>query len=400
MNVIPLFAFGISLFLILHTYAIYPIILLILQKKYTIPINKKEIYPKLSLIIAAYNEEKNIRKKLINSISLEYPKNKLEIIVASDCSTDKTDNIVKEFERHGVVLARLPERRGKTAAQNSAVQLATGDILVFSDAPTIYREDCLLKLVRNFNDNAVGCVTGEIIYVNETDSKIGEGGSLYWKYESWLKQMESNLGSVLGAAGCIYAMRRALYTPFEEGYISDLVSPLKLILTGQSLDDDFLTPIRVYLTSKVRSVMEAEAIAYEATSRSTSEEIRMRSRVTTRAISGLLHMRRILNPFRYPKYSFQLFSHKIIRWLVPIFLIILYLSNLFILESPYFKFFFILQNVFYSLALFGALCSTFKLPKIKLLNIPYYFCVSNYALFLGIIKFALGKRDRLWTPIR
>jgi cellulose synthase/poly-beta-1,6-N-acetylglucosamine synthase-like glycosyltransferase len=165
------------------------------------------------MIIAAHNEEKDIRAKLENSLDLDYPKEKLQIIVASDCSTDGTEQIVREYESRGVLLVRLLQRGGKTAALNNAVTWATGDILVFSDAPTLYRPDAVRKLMRNFADSNVGCVTGEIWYTNETNSLIGHGGSLYWRYESWLRQMESDTGSVLGMAGCIYALRRELYVP-------------------------------------------------------------------------------------------------------------------------------------------------------------------------------------------
>ncbi len=197
------------LFLITYTYFLYPLILLALCIFFNKPINKKDITPSVSLIITAHNEEKNIREKIENSLNLDYPKDELEIIVASDCSTDNTDKIIKEYEVRGVKLVRQQIRRGKTAAQNRATEHARGEILVFSDAPTMYRANAIKKLVRNYNDRKIGFVTGEVIYTNETDSGVGEGGSLYWKYESWIKQMESDIGSVIGAAGCIYSMRRA-----------------------------------------------------------------------------------------------------------------------------------------------------------------------------------------------
>ncbi len=391
--------FWISIFLILYTYAIYPVILSILRIFMRKPVDKKDTTPSVSVIIAAYNEEKNIRNKIENTLELDYPKNRIEIIVASDCSTDNTDNIVRVYEKRGVILARLQERKGKTAAQNYAVSFASGEILVFSDAPTIFRKDSIKKLVRNYNDESVGCVTGEVIYANNEDTVIGDGGALYWRYESWIKQMESDINSVLGAAGCIYSMRRQLYTPFDEEYLSDLISPLKLIVNSRSLDGDFLTPMKVYLKG-VRSVMDAEAISIEQTSKSPGEEFKMRSRVVTRAISGLLHMSSILNPFKFPFYSYQLFSHKILRWMVPVFLITVFASNLFLLDNKFYYLIFQLQSLFYSMALLGYIIDKKNLSKMKLLLIPYYFCTVNLAVLNGTCKYIIGKRDRLWTPQR
>ncbi len=390
--------FWVCLSLILYTYFIYPFVLMILGIFIKKTIDKKDITPSVSLIITAYNEEKNIREKIDNSLNLDYPKDKLEIIVASDCSTDNTHKIVKEYEGNGVRLVMHQERKGKTAAQNKAVMEAKGEILVFSDAPTMYYVDTIKKLARNYNDPAIGCVTGEVIYTNETGSTIGQGGALYWRYESKVKQLESNIGSILGAAGCIYSMRRSLYTPFEEEYISDFVSPLKIVINS-SLDDDFLTPIKVRFKG-VRSVMEPEAISVEKTSKNPLEEFKMRSRVITRAISGLVHMRKILNPFKFPVYSFQLFSHKILRWLVPVFMIIIFVSNLSLLESKFFYTTFQLQLFFFIFSILGFIIDRVNLSKIKILMIPYYFCTVNLAVLFGICKFVIGKRDRLWTPER
>lgn len=390
--------FWVCLSLILYTYFLYPFALMILGIFIKRPIDKKDITPSVSLIITAYNEEKIIREKIDNSLNLNYPKDKLEVIVASDCSTDNTHKIVKEYEGNGVRLVIQQERRGKTAAQNKAVGLAKGEILVFSDAPTMYYEDTIEKLVRNYNDSNIGCVTGEVLYTNETGSTIGQGGALYWRYESKVKQLESNIGSILGAAGCIYSMRKSLYTPFKEEYISDFVSPLKIVINS-SLDDDFLTPIKVRFKG-VRSVMESEAISVEKTSKNSYEEFKMRSRVITRAISGLVYMRKILNPFKFPVYSFQLFSHKILRWLVPVFMILIFISNLLLLESKFFYTTFLLQLFFFILSILGYVLDKAKSYKIKMLMIPYYFCTVNMAVLYGVYKYLIGKRDRLWTPER
>lgn len=391
--------FWLCLVLFVYTYFIYPLLLILLGLFLRRPINKRDITPPVSMIIAAHNEERNIRRKIKNSLELNYPKDKLEIIVASDCSTDNTDDIVREYEDERVTLVRLSVRGGKTAAQNLAVENATGAILVFSDAPTLYRPDAIRKLVRNYYDSTVGCVTGEVIYVNDDDSLVGKGGALYWRYESWLKRMESDIGSVLGAAGCIYSIRKSLYTPFDENYISDFISPLKLIVRSSSLDGDFLTPLKIY-TKGIRSVMEPEAISIEQTSKSLAEELNMRSRVITRAISGLFYMKEILNPVRYPLYSFQLISHKIMRWLTPIFMMAIFIVNIFLLEQQFYQLCFATQLFVYAIGVLGYLCDKKKLPMLKAIYIPYFFCVTNLAVLFGIIKYLTGKRAKVWTPAR
>ncbi len=391
--------FWLFIFLVCYTYLIYPVILWVMTKFINKPVNKKDITPTVSLLITAYNEEKGIRQKLEDSLELDYPKDKLEILVASDCSSDRTDDIVKEFEDRGVRLYRINKRRGKTAAQNNAVAAATGDILVFSDATTKYKPDVIRKLVRNFNDEEVGCVSGDLIYTTDQDEIMGEGGKLYWNYESWIKQMESSLGAILGATGCIYAMRKVLYRPFHEDDISDFVSPMKLIIEKSNLDDDFLNPMKIYVRG-IRSVMEPEAISYEKTTNNLKEEFKMRSRVMTRALSGLMHFAKILDPFKYPQYSFQLISHKIFKWLIPVFMTMIFLSNVFLLENAFYAFTFSVQLLFYLFAFVGWVLHVMELWKIKIFYIPYYFCLVNAAILVGILRNIGGKKEGIWTPKR
>jgi len=380
----------VSMFLVAHTYFFYPALLAVLRGRLRKPVARADITPSVSLLIAAFNEEKCIRGKIENSLALDYPKDRLEIIVASDCSSDATDDIVREYADRNVRLSRLDHRGGKTVARNHAVTQAKGEILVFSDAPTIYRPDAIRMLVRNYVDASIGCVTGEVVYTNDENSAVGEGGSLYWRYESWIKRIESDIGSVLGAAGCIYSMRRELYMPFNEG-------------GGLSLDDDFLTPLNLY-TMGFRSVMDEEAVSIEKASKGRDEEFRMRSRVITRAISGLVFMRRILNPFKYPLYSFELFSHKVLRWAAPVFMMAALFANAAIFagpdSAPVYAVLLGLQCFFYGAALAGLAMDRLGLPKLKLFYVPYYFCVVNGAVLNGVWKFMIGRRDRVWTPIR
>jgi cellulose synthase/poly-beta-1,6-N-acetylglucosamine synthase-like glycosyltransferase len=393
-------AFWMCVGLIVYTYFGYPLVLLCLRAVLKRPVAKANITPSVSLIIAAHNEERDIRTKLENTFGLDYPREKMQVIVASDCSTDGTDAIVRGYEPRGVLLVRLPHRGGKTAALNEAVKRATGDILVFSDAPTLYRPDTIRKLVRNFADDSVGCVTGEIWYTNETNSLIGNGGSLYWKYESWLRRMESDIGSVLGMAGCIYALRRELYVPLgaepsKRGVMS------KLTVSSQSLDDDFLTPLGLRLRgAKYRAVMEPEAICVERVSGGSHEEFRMRSRVIARAMVGLMYMKAVLNPVRFPLYSFQIISHKVLRWLAPVWLIGMVSSNSFLLSTWLYQCTFAFQLGFYGCAVMGYISEKLRFQKARWLYIPYYFCVSNLAALVAVGKFVVGKTDGVWTPVR
>jgi cellulose synthase/poly-beta-1,6-N-acetylglucosamine synthase-like glycosyltransferase len=189
--------------LLAYTYAGYPLLLAVASRLRSRPVRRADCIPSVSFIITAYNEEQALAAKLENTLMLDYPKEKLEIIVASDCSTDRTDAIAGEFAALGVRLHRQPQRLGKTAAQNTAVKLARGEILLFSDATTLYRPDVLRAMMPNFADPTVGCVAGQLIYVELGRSSVGRGARSYWSYERFLKKCESRLGSLIGVSGCL-----------------------------------------------------------------------------------------------------------------------------------------------------------------------------------------------------
>ena len=229
--------------------------------------------------------------------------------------TDRTDEIVKEFRDRGVILKRVEGRVGKTATQNEAVRVATGDIIIFSDATTKYEKDAIRKIVRNYHDRSVGAVSGRYEYSNPKGAPVGIGTILFWKYENFIKSMQTKIRTITGCCGCIYSVRRDLYVPLGADIISDLVEPLKIIEKGY------------------RVVFEPEAIAYEITTEKPSEEFNMRIRIINRAMQGILSVKGLLNPTRYPFVSFQLISHKILRWLIPFFLIGVFVSNLLSLRA-------------------------------------------------------------------
>jgi len=378
------FIFWLSAFVIIYIYWGYPLLLTILPLFLkTSPIKRKEIFPYVTLIISAYNEEKVIRKKLENSINLDYPKDKLEIIVVSDCSTDATDEIVKEFQKDGVALIRQSERKGKTAGLNLAVPKAKGEIVIFSDANCLYKKDAIKKLVRNFYDKNIGCVTGDARYINK-NSIAGKTEDVYWSYERFLKKKESLINSMVGGDGAIYAIRKELYTPLKETDINDFVNPLQIVLKGY------------------RNIYEPQAICYESPTTKFELEFARKVRIVNRSLNGLLRIKEVLNPFKTGFFAIEVISHKLLRWLIPFFLILTFFSNLYLTFNSYqiYKLTFILQSLVYLLALVGY---SFKRPSsfnFKFLYIPYYFVLVNLASLIGVIKTLKREVIVTWEPIR
>lgn len=374
-------AFALFLLLVFYVYLGYPLLMRALSSVRSRPVKKARIEPTVSLIIAAYNEEKNIREKILNCLALDYPEDKLEIIVASDCSTDGTDAMVSDFANQGVILHRQNERKGKTAAQNSSVAKAKGEIILFSDATTIYEKDVIRRLVQNFADPGVGLVSGELEYVNAGASRVGHGGRLYWRYERHLKKLESALSSLIGVSGCCYAIRKHLYRPISESLISDFV------IAAQVYEKGF------------RVVYEPEARVYEETLISPEHEFKMRVRVAIRSYQALVTMRRFLNPLRHGLFAFQLLSHKLLRYAVPLFLLGMLISNLFLLEAPAFRIALAAQLLFYLSALAG-LYQQRRTTNKSFLIIPFYFGLVNLAAVVALLRFLKGDRGKLWEPLR
>jgi len=341
--------------------------------------------PTVSLIVSAYNEEKIIAQKLENTLALDYPRGRLEIIVASDGSTDHTDEITQSFSNRGVLLRRFP-RIGKTGVQNEVVRTAKGEILVFSDANAFYRPDAIRKLVRNFADPEVACVSGQLVYkVDREDAGSCENCERrYWDYEKFMKQRESNLSSLIGANGSIYAVRRADYVEISNDLISDFVEPLMLVQRGK------------------RVVYEPEAISVEEYSTTYEGELQRKNRILTRAIHGLLHMQALLNPFRYGIFSFQLLMHKLLRYLMPLFLVTGFVSLAALAAVGRYRVLFLLVVV--ALTVATLVTQETRLHRSNLLvracSLLYYYLVVNYALVLAWINICRGKRMIFWAPDR
>src|SRR5439155_6295092 len=259
----------------------------------------------VSLIICAYNEGKHIRRKLEQTLALDYPPDRLEVIVVSDGSTDGTDDMVREFAPR-VRLLHIARRGGKTTAQNAAVKIATGEILLSSDVTTVYPRKNIRYIVENFADPDVGCVSGDLIYLREAGSTPGEGRALFWNYERQMRIWESRVHSLIGTTGCCCALRRELYLPLRPDTISDFVQPGLITQRGY------------------RTVLEVRAPALEeAESHSLRDELHRRARVITRGLRGAFCMPELLNPLRHPWFAIELWSHRVLRWLSPVLLLVL-----------------------------------------------------------------------------
>lgn len=371
-----------AVFALAYTYAGYPLLLLVISAVRSRPIAKGNHRPSITVIITAYNEERDLKAKIENTLSLNYDPQLLEVLVASDCSTDGTDEIVRSFSDRGVRLHRQTERFGKTAAQNAAVELAKGDIILFSDATTLYEPDVLNVIVPNFADPTVGCVAGKLIYVDPRDSGVGKGAQSYWGYETFLKTHESRVCSLIGASGCLYAVRRSAYIPLYNEACSDFIIATKMMEQG------------------LRAVYEPGALCWEETNDEARKELRMRVRVITQTYTDLWRHRHMMNPLRSGFYAVELISHKVLRYLVPICLMLLLVSSgVLAAGSFFFRLVLVAQIAFYLMAAVGWFAVRAGV-KSGIIVLPQYFVLANWAALVAFYKFVRGERYARWEPIR
>ncbi len=338
--------------------------------------------PEVSLVIAAYNEESIIAEKIQNCLQLDYPKSKLHIIFVADGSSDQTTEIITKYPEVGLLFT--PERLGKVAAINRAMQFVKSPIVVFCDANTFLNKECIRELIKHYTDEKIGAVAGEKKVISPTDSAdaAGSGEGLYWKYESFLKRLDSRFYSVVGAAGELFSIRTKLYEP---------VSPDVLL-------DDFIISMKI-CKAGYRVVYEPKAYASESPSFSMKEEQKRKIRISAGGFQSILMLGELLNIFKYGKLSFQYISHRVLRWLVcPVLLPVIFISNILIslytFEALYMVIL-LLQVVFYMAALVGYLFAT-KNIKVKSLYVPYYFVFMNFALYSGFKKFVSKQQTVLW----
>jgi len=370
------------LFTFLYIYFGYPFFVWLIGAIKNQKVKKEDYLPRVSIIISAHNEEKNIEDTLKNKLSLNYPKEMLEILVISDCSSDQTDNLVKKFEEQGVKLLRQEPRLGKTAALNMAVPVAKCEIIIFSDANSIYEPNAIKKLIRNFNDPAVGYVTGKMIYTNQDGTIVGDGCSTYMRYENFLRKIETKIGSIVGVDGAIDAIRKELYHPMNSDQLPDFVLPLKVVEQGY------------------RVVYEPEAIVKEPTLKTSKDEYKMRVRVSLRALWALIDMKPLLNFKKYTIFSWELLSHKWLRYLSFLFLIGIYISNLFLFllsQNQFYKIFFIFQNLTYILGILASILEK-QGKKVEWLYLPFFFALIHLSSAHALLKLILGQKQVIWEP--
>lgn len=362
--------------LIAYTYIGYPALVAVVAKLFPRPFRKQAIEPSVSFIVAAYNEEKTIEAKLENTLKLDYPREKFEIIVVADGSNDRTVEIAERYVSRGVRVLHRPEREGKTNALNHAVESATGEMLFFSDANTMYSPDVVRVMMRSFADRAVGGVSGRKVVLEDLDRDATQGEAAYWSYETSLKQAESTVASIATADGEIFAMRRHLFSTIPRHIVHD---------------DMYLT-VKI-VEARYRVVMEPEAKSAEFASRTLMDEFHLKVRYASAGYQILATFpRMLLNPMRW--FAWVFFSHKLTRWMAPFFLLGALASSALIPASPFFQLVFWLQVAFYLTAVAAAL-----LPKklcTGIVYFPLYFSLMNTAALYGAAKYVAVGQSPLW----
>lgn len=366
---------------LLYTYVGYPLLMALLAAVRPRPVAKGDATPPVTVVIAAYNEEGAIAAKLDNTLALDYPADRLEVLVGSDASTDRTDGIVAGYAERRVRLLRVEGRKGKTAVQNACVAEAAGEIVVFTDATTVLAPDAVREMVRNFADPKVGCVGARLVYADRAGTRVGRGGTSYWGYETALKRLESRVNSLIGVSGCFYAIRKEVYEEIGGHLISDFVVVLNTVRKGY------------------RAVFEERAVCEEETLRDPGDELAMRVRVALRTYNALRARRELLSPFRHGLFAVQLLSHKVLRYLVGPLLVVLLGANVLLAAQPFYGAVLALQGGFYLAAAAGHLGQRGG-RRGGLLSVPYYFVLVNYAAMVALARFLRGDNITVWEPKR
>ncbi|OKS85933.1 glycosyltransferase family 2 protein [Mucilaginibacter polytrichastri] len=385
-------ALWLSLFIVFYAFFGYGILLFILIKikravkgKPVPPIVDLVSMPSCTLIVAAYNEEDFIIEKIKNTLALNYPAGKVDFVFVTDGSTDSTPELVAAYPQ--IKLMHKEGRSGKIAAVHRAMDTVTTDVVVFTDANTFLNTDALIKICRHYADPEIGAVAGEKrVHADETaDATAGEG--FYWKYESKLKTWDAELHTVVGAAGELFSIRTNLYRPV----------PVNTIL------DDFMISLLV-AGDGYRVIYEPEAYATENGSESVGEELKRKIRIAAGGIQSIVWLKSLLNPFKQPVLTFQYVSHRVLRWtVVPFLMILSVILNMIIVTSGYnsllYELLLLGQVMFYMMSLLGWILETRQI-KIKILFIPYYFCMMNYAVIRGIFRYMAGRQSAVWEKAK
>jgi len=367
------------LLLVLYAYVGYPLLLLVVSWFRSRPVDRREAPFPVTFIITAHDEEQQIAEKLDNTLALDYPRDRLQILVASDGSTDRTDDIVRSYVGRGVQLVPVAERKGKENAQREAIARATGLVLVFSDAGTRLDPGGLRKIVRSFSDPSVGCVSSEDRVLSRDGRAESEG--LYVRYEMALRRLESRVGSLVGLSGSLFAARHAVCQDWAVDLPSDFNTVAACVRRG------------------FRSVSDPEALGYYLAVPSQEREFRRKVRTVLRGMTAFFANRDLWNPLRYGLFSWQTLSHKLGRWLVPLWLILAFvLSAVGSAFSPAFRWILLIQAAGYAVAAAGILSR--RLRANPLMRVLAFFVVVNAAISVAWWKLIRGERAVVWSPSR
>ncbi len=367
--------FIISVSMIFYAYLGYPLSLTLYRFFKRKELIRKPFDLPVTFIITAYNEEKRIKKKLENTLELIFASEKLQIIVASDGSTDRTVEIIKSFETNGIELLEVVTRGGKENAQKDAVQRATGEIIVFSDVATILEPKGLIEIVSNFADPTVGCVSSEDILIGQDGRPSGEG--FYVRYEMWLRRLESQVNSIVGLSGSFFAARKEVCQDFS----GDVQSDFRTLLSSMKLG--------------LRGVSDPKAIGSYLNIEDEKLEFERKVRTVLRGLTVFFKHLEFFNIFRYGLFSYQFLSHKLLRWLVPFSLVAMLASNAFLaFASEFFLFLFVGQIFFYGIGVYCWITQSLSCA----FKIPVFFLIVNAAITVAWWKYLTGKRVIIWEP--
>lgn len=379
-----------SLFLLVYPYVIYPVLLKLFDAVFGENHNLKTLdddWPSVSFMISAFNEAEHIAEKLQNALELDYPADSLDIYVISDASDDGTDDIVREWAtRHPRIhLVRQNVRRGKAAGLNVAMGQVRSDLVVFSDANAMFQPDAIKELVKYFANPEVGYVIGSALYYADDGNQAAGNEGVYWKFELFLKQVESRFYSVVGGDGAIYGIRRNLFWELADDDINDFVNPLQIVAHGY------------------RGIYNPDAICWEDAAGDFEKEFRRKRRIVNRSWRATRRYLHLFSPGRHAKFLFELFSHKVIRWFGFVFLSLAFLSNLGLLAagaSPFYALTMAGQVLMGVLSLIALNLQRRERPIPTLVNLPYYFFLANYGAILGIIDAFRGETYTTWNHVR
>ena len=376
--------FWVLLGLAIHPYLTYPVVILfwsILRPK---RVSRGAITPRVSVVVAVYNEEGSVAERIDNVLAMDYPADKLEVIIASDGSEDRTNEIVAEYAaRDSRVKLLVLEHNGQASTINSAVRLASGEIIIRTDAATRFSADVVTKMVSCFADESVHCVVGRITMLPLEEAPYNVSESLYWRFETRLRDLEALAGIAFVGGGPCMAIRSDYYPDLYGDAAEDLTTTMKIIEAGG------------------RIIQVSDLGAYDYMDGATKGQMNSRTRRVTLALNSIWHNRAMLNPFRYPGYAFSIMSHKIIRWMLGFWLIGMLITSSFLgfaQDLVLFRYAVYVQSGFYALALLGALVARTRMAKVPVLSIPMSVCVVSAAFLKGIASFMLGRNSAGWMP--